>query len=50
MKITSPEDFWSGVMFISFGVLAIFIAQRLSAGQCDAHGAGLFPDRYRSGL
>jgi hypothetical protein len=43
MKITSPEDFWSGIMFIGFGVLAIYIAQDYPMGSAMRMGPGYFP-------
>ncbi|MGZ8197818.1 MAG: tripartite tricarboxylate transporter TctB family protein [Burkholderiales bacterium] len=43
MKIRSPEDFWSGVMFISFGLLAIFIARDYPMGAAMRMGPGYFP-------
>lgn len=43
MKITSPEDFWSGVMFIGFGVLAIVIARDYPMGSAMRMGPGYFP-------
>jgi hypothetical protein len=43
MKITSPEDFWSGVMFVGFGALAIYIAQDYPMGSAMRMGPGYFP-------
>jgi hypothetical protein len=43
MKITSQEDFWSGVMFIGFGVLAIVIARDYPMGSAMRMGPGYFP-------
>lgn len=43
MKITSQEDFWAGVMFITFGVLAIYIAQDYPFGSTSRMGPGYFP-------
>jgi hypothetical protein len=50
MKITSPEDFWSGVMFISFGALAIYIAQDYPMGSAMRMGPGYFPTGIGIGL
>ena len=50
MKITSPEDFWSGVMFISFGAVAIFIAQDYPLGSAMRMGPGYFPTGIGLGL
>ncbi|MBY0269917.1 MAG: tripartite tricarboxylate transporter TctB family protein [Burkholderiales bacterium] len=43
MKITSQENFWSGVMFITFGLAAIFIAQDYPFGSSSRMGPGYFP-------
>lgn len=43
MKITSQENFWSGVMFIVFGLVAIFIAQDYPYGTSSRMGPGYFP-------
>lgn len=43
MKITSHEDFWSGIMFIVFGVLAIVIAREYPMGSAMRMGPGYFP-------
>ena len=43
MKITSPEDFWSGIMFVAFGALAIYIAQDYPMGSAMRMGPGYFP-------
>ena len=43
MKITSPQDFWSGVMFIAFGALAIVIARDYPMGSAMRMGPGYFP-------
>jgi hypothetical protein len=50
MKITSPEDFWSGVMFIGFGALAIYIAQDYPMGSAMRMGPGYFPTGIGLGL
>jgi len=43
LKITSQEDFWAGIMFIGFGVLAIFISQDYPFGSASRMGPGYFP-------
>lgn len=43
MKITSAENFWSGIMFIGFGVLAMFIARDYPFGSTMRMGPGYFP-------
>ncbi|MCW5604142.1 MAG: tripartite tricarboxylate transporter TctB family protein [Burkholderiales bacterium] len=50
MKITSQEDFWSGVMFIAFGALAIFIASDYPFGTAARMGPGYFPTWIGVGL
>lgn len=42
-KIKSPEDFWAGLMFIGFGVLAIIIARDYPMGTAMRMGPGYFP-------
>ena len=43
MKITSQEDFWSGIMFIGFGVLAIVVSRDYPMGSAMRMGPGYFP-------
>lgn len=43
MKIRSTEDFWSGVMFMGFGALAIVIARDYPMGSAMRMGPGYFP-------
>ena len=43
MKIKSQEDFWSGLMFIGFGIAAIIIARDYPAGSAMRMGPGYFP-------
>lgn len=43
MKIKSQEDFWSGLMFIGFGVLAVVVAQDYPMGAAMRMGPGYFP-------
>ncbi len=42
-KIKSPEDFWSGLMFIGFGILAIVVSRDYPMGQASRMGPGYFP-------
>ena len=42
-KIKSQEDFWAGLMFIAFGVLAIFISTDYPLGSAMRMGPGYFP-------
>ena len=32
MKIKSPRDFWAGLMFIAFGLVALHFGQKLALG------------------
>jgi len=41
--VRSPKDFWSGVLFISFGLAAIFVARDYSVGTAARMGPGYFP-------
>lgn len=45
MKFTikSQEDFWAGLMFIGFGLLAIYISQDYPMGSAMRMGPGYFP-------
>lgn len=43
MKIKSQEDFWAGLMFISFGILAIVVARDYPMGSALRMGPGYFP-------
>jgi hypothetical protein len=43
MKIKSTEDFWSGLMFIAFGIGAIYIARDYPIGSAMRMGPGYFP-------
>jgi hypothetical protein len=43
LKIKSQEDFWAGVMFIGFGVLAIVISRDYPMGSAMRMGPGYFP-------
>lgn len=42
-RIKSQEDFWAGVMFIGFGILAIIIARDYPLGTTMRMGPGYFP-------
>ena len=42
-KIKSPEDFWAGLMFIGFGILAIVVASDYPLGSAKRMGPGYFP-------
>lgn len=43
MQIRAPKDFWSGVMFIAFAVVALIAAQSYSLGRAGRMGPGYFP-------
>lgn len=43
MKIKSQEDFWAGLMFIGFGILAIVVARDYPMGSALRMGPGYFP-------
>ncbi len=43
LKIKSQEDFWAGLMFIGFGILAIIIARDYPMGSAMRMGPGYFP-------
>ena len=43
MKITSAEDFWAGLMFVGFGILAIVVANNYPMGSAMRMGPGYFP-------
>jgi len=42
-KIKCPEDFWAGLMFIAFGVVAIWTSQDYPMGTAMRMGPGYFP-------
>ncbi|MFO1314544.1 MAG: tripartite tricarboxylate transporter TctB family protein [Burkholderiales bacterium] len=41
--IRNPKDFWSGVLFIAFGLAAIVIARDYAMGTAGRMGPGYFP-------
>lgn len=43
MRIRAPKDFWSGVMFCGFAVVAILAARGYSVGTAGKMGPGYFP-------
>lgn len=49
MKIKNQEDFWAGLMFIGFGVLAIVLSQDYPMGTASRMGPGYFPT-YLGGI
>lgn len=43
LGIKSSEDFWSGLMFIGFGLLAVIVARDYPMGTAMRMGPGYFP-------
>lgn len=49
MKIKNQEDFWAGMMFFSFGALAIWLSTDYPMGTASRMGPGYFPT-YLGGI
>lgn len=43
MKIKSQKDFWAGLMFIAFGILALVVSRDYPMGTALRMGPGYFP-------
>lgn len=43
IRVKSPKDFWTGVLYLGFGAIAFWIAQDYSFGTAKRMGAGYFP-------
>jgi len=43
LKIKSQEDFWAGLMFVGFGVIAMVISRDYPFGSAMRMGPGYFP-------
>jgi len=43
IRISAPKDFWSGLMFCGFAVVAILAARGYSLGTAGKMGPGYFP-------
>src|SRR5690349_9143727 len=43
LKVKSPEDFWSGVIFIGIGILAMYLSRNYPMGSALRMGPGYFP-------
>ena len=43
MRLKNAKDFWSGVMFIAFGVLFVFVARNYDMGTAARMGPAYFP-------
>jgi hypothetical protein len=41
--IRHPKDFWTGIIFLAFGIAAVYIARDYSMGQAAKMGPGYFP-------
>jgi hypothetical protein len=41
--IKSPKDFWTGVMYVGFGAIALLIARNYTFGSAGRMGPGYFP-------
>ncbi len=42
-RITNPKDFWAGLIYIGFGVLALWIGADYKFGTAGRMGPGYFP-------
>lgn len=42
-RIRNSQDFWSGVLFMAFGGLAMFLARTYPTGTASRMGPGYFP-------
>lgn len=43
LRIRNPQDFWSGILFISLGALAIYLSKNHDMGSALNMGPGYFP-------
>jgi hypothetical protein len=43
LKIKNPQDFWSGILFLALGALAIYLAREYEMGSALQMGPGYFP-------
>ena len=43
MTIRAPKDFWSGIMFVAFAVVALVAARNYPLGSAGHMGTGYFP-------
>ena len=43
IRITHPQDFWSGVLFMAFGVLGAYLGGDLAVGALTRMGPGFLP-------
>ena len=42
-EISSPENFWGGIMFVAFGAIAMYVARDYPMGSAMRMGPGYFP-------
>jgi len=40
MKISNQEDFWSGILFIAFGLIAVIVSRNYPMGAAIRMGPG----------
>jgi Tripartite tricarboxylate transporter TctB family len=43
LSVRAPKDFWTGVMFIALGVIAMVVSRNYSVGTAGRMGPGYFP-------
>jgi len=43
LKVRAGKDFWSGIMFLCFAVVGLYVARGYSMGSADEMGPGYFP-------
>ena len=43
LKIKNQQDFWAGIMFIGFGVVAMYVSRDYPMGSAMRMGPGYFP-------
>lgn len=43
LSIRSPKDFWSGIMFLCFGLGGVYIAREYAMGTAGSMGPAYFP-------
>lgn len=43
IRITHPQDFWSGLMFLAFGALGAYLSSRFVFGALTKMGPGFLP-------
>jgi hypothetical protein len=43
LKIRNPEDFWAGLLFVAFGLIAVVVSRDYPMGSAMRMGPGYFP-------